>query len=332
MKKAAAFVEIPRSRLPKRPTDERVKDWREVEGDLRPRALREQAARCIDCGIPFCHKGCPLGNNIPDWNDLVSRSKWRQASERLHATNNFPEFTGRICPAPCEEACVLNISGEPVTIRQIEKQIVDYAWQQGWIAPAPCDAATGHSVAVVGSGPAGLAAAQQLARVGHEVTVFERDERPGGLLRYGIPDFKMEKTGLERRIEQMQAEGGSVPHRGRCRPGPPSRRPAAAFWCRHPRNWSAGSPGPAHSRAEPGGCAFRHGLPDPPGIGWLPGTMFRIRSARPDDTWSFLAGAIPVPTAWAPPIVRAPGRCITFTTSRLRRRSAPRRCPGPGGR
>ena len=207
MRKAAAFVEIPRSRLPKRPARERVKDWREVEGDLKPRALRGQAARCIDCGIPFCHKGCPLGNHIPDWNDLVSRAKWRQASERLHATNNFPEFTGRICPAPCEEACVLNISGEPVTIRQIEKQIVDYAWEQGWIAPVPSDSATGHSIAVVGSGPAGLAAAQQLVRVGHSVTVFERDERLGGLLRYGIPDFKMEKTGLGRRVEQMRAEG-----------------------------------------------------------------------------------------------------------------------------
>ena len=207
MRKSAAFVEIPRSHLPKRPTKERIRDWREVEGDLRPRALREQAARCIDCGIAFCHKGCPLGNHIPDWNDLVSRSKWRQASERLHATNNFPEFTGRICPAPCEEACVLNISGEPVTIRQIEKQIVDYAWREGWVAPAPCDTATGHSVAVVGSGPAGLAAAQQLARVGHALTVFERDERPGGLLRYGIPDFKMEKEGLDRRLDQMRAEG-----------------------------------------------------------------------------------------------------------------------------
>ena len=182
-------------------------DWQEVEGDLKLRALRGQAARCIDCGIPFCHKGCPLGNNIPDWNDLASRAKWRQASERLHATNNFPEFTGRICPAPCEEACVLNISGEPVTIRQIEKQIVDYAWEQGWIVPAPGDDATGHRIAVVGSGPAGLAAAQQLARVGHAVTVFERDDRLGGLLRYGIPDFKLEKSGLDRRLDQMRAEG-----------------------------------------------------------------------------------------------------------------------------
>ena len=207
MRKAAAFVDVPRTRLPKRPAKERIRDWREVEGDLRPGALREQAGRCIDCGIAFCHKGCPLGNHIPDWNDLVSRSRWRQASERLHATNNFPEFTGRICPAPCEEACVLNISGEPVTIRQIEKQIVDYAWQEGWVAPAPCDTATGHSVAVVGSGPAGLAAAQQLVRVGHAVTLFERDERPGGLLRYGIPDFKMEKAGLDRRLDQMRAEG-----------------------------------------------------------------------------------------------------------------------------
>ncbi len=207
MRKSAAYVEVPRSRLPKRPAKERIRDWREVEGDLRPRALRGQAARCIDCGVAFCHKGCPLGNHIPDWNDLVSRSQWRQASARLHATNNFPEFTGRICPAPCEEACVLNISGEPVTIRQIEKQIVDYAWQEGWVAPAPCDTATGHHIAVVGSGPAGLAAAQQLVRVGHAVTVFERDDRPGGLLRYGIPDFKMEKGSLDRRLGQMRAEG-----------------------------------------------------------------------------------------------------------------------------
>ena len=207
MSSATAFVDIPRSRLPKRPASLRIKDWREVEGDLAPGALREQAARCIDCGIPFCHKGCPLGNHIPDWNDLVSRSRWRQASDRLHATNNFPEFTGRICPAPCEEACVLNISGDPVTIRQIEKQIVDHAWREGWLAPQPCDTATGCGVAVVGSGPAGLAAAQQLARVGHAVTVFERDDRPGGLLRYGIPDFKMEKAAIDRRLDQMRAEG-----------------------------------------------------------------------------------------------------------------------------
>ena len=207
MRKVPAFVETPRTRVPKRPAKERIRDWREVEGDLRPRALREQAGRCIDCGIAFCHKGCPLGNHIPDWNDLVSRSRWRQASERLHATNNFPEFTGRICPAPCEEACVLNISDEPVTIRQIEKQIVDYAWREGWIVPADCGPDTGHSVAVVGSGPAGLAAAQQLARVGYAVTVFERDDRPGGLLRYGIPDFKMEKEGLDRRLDQMRDEG-----------------------------------------------------------------------------------------------------------------------------
>ena len=207
MNKSAAFVELARAGLPKRPVAERVRDWREVEGDFREDTLREQAGRCIDCGIPFCHQGCPLGNDVPEWNELVSRARWRQAIDRLHATNNFPEFTGRICPAPCEESCVLNIDRAPVTIRQIEKQIVDHAWREGWIGPEPCDAPTGRRVAVVGSGPAGLAAAQQLARVGHAVTVFERDDRVGGLLRYGIPDFKMEKAGIDRRQRQMEAEG-----------------------------------------------------------------------------------------------------------------------------
>ena len=207
MKKATAFLEIPRSAPPKRPVDERVHDWREVEGDLQTNALTAQAARCMDCGIAFCHKGCPLGNYVPDWNDLVYRSDFEQAAARLHSTNNFPEVTGRICPAPCEEACVLNINSDPVSIRQIEKQIADTAWNTEWVKPQPSAVQTGKSVAVVGSGPAGLAAAQQLARAGHAVTVFERDDRLGGLLRYGIPDFKMEKHIIDRRVEQLEAEG-----------------------------------------------------------------------------------------------------------------------------
>ncbi len=191
----------------RRPVPVRLRDWREVYEPFGEEKLRQQASRCMDCGIPFCNSGCPLGNLIPDWNDLVYRQHWRRAIERLHATNNFPEFTGRLCPAPCEAACVLGIHEPPVTIKQVEVEIVDRAWAEGWIAPQPAAVRTGHSVAVVGSGPAGLAAAQQLTRAGHRVVVFERADRIGGLLRYGIPEFKMEKRHLERRVAQMEAEG-----------------------------------------------------------------------------------------------------------------------------
>jgi glutamate synthase (NADPH) small chain len=208
MGKITGFLEIPRELPLRRPVEERLQDWRELEGKLSDDKLKSQGARCMDCGIPFCHKGCPLGNIIPDWNDLVYRGRWREAIQRLHSTNNFPEFTGRVCPAPCEEACVLNINDDPVTIKQIEKQIIDHAWkEEGWVVSLPPTQPTGKKVAVIGSGPAGLACAQQLARAGHGVTLFERDDRIGGLLRYGIPDFKMEKHLIDRRIEQMQAEG-----------------------------------------------------------------------------------------------------------------------------
>ena len=207
MGKLTGFLEIERELPPRRPIQERLHDWRELEGKHPEDKLRQQAARCMDCGIPFCHKGCPLGNIIPDWNDLVYRGRWKDAIRRLHATNNFPDFTGRVCPAPCEEACVLTINNDPVTIKQIEKQIIERAFKEGWVVPQIPSRRTGKKVAVVGSGPAGLACAQQLARAGHWVTVLERADRIGGLLRYGIPDFKMEKDLVDRRIEQMTAEG-----------------------------------------------------------------------------------------------------------------------------
>ncbi len=207
MAKPTGFLEFGRETPTRRPVAERVHDWLEVYEDFPTDALNKQAARCMDCGIPFCHQGCPLGNVIPDWNDLVYRGRWEEAINRLHATNNFPEFTGRLCPAPCESACVLGINKDPVTIKQVELTIIEHAYREGWIKPEPAEVKTGKRVAVIGSGPAGLAAAQQLARAGHDVTVYERASRIGGLLRYGIPDFKMEKRFVDRRMEQMTAEG-----------------------------------------------------------------------------------------------------------------------------
>ena len=207
MGKVTGFLEIDREQPTRRKVEERVKDWFEIYEPFPEEKQREQGARCMDCGVPFCHTGCPVNNLIPDWNDLVYNDRWRSAIQRLHATNNFPEFTGRICPAPCEAACVLGIDQPPVSIKLVERSIVERAWDEGWIQPEPPEVNTGKRVAVVGSGPAGLAAAQQLRRAGHSVTVYEKNDRIGGLLRYGIPNFKLEKTVVDRRINQMKAEG-----------------------------------------------------------------------------------------------------------------------------
>ena len=207
MGEANGFMKYDRELPKRRPIPVRILDWQEVYEDFPLDKVRTQGARCMDCGIPFCHTGCPLGNLIPEWNDLVYRDQWHQASERLHATNNFPEFTGRLCPAPCEAACVLGISEPPVTIKQIEVEIIDKAWDDGNVVPVLAENKTDKHIAVIGSGPAGLAAAQQLTRAGHNVTVYERADRIGGLLRYGIPEFKMEKRHLDRRIAQMEQEG-----------------------------------------------------------------------------------------------------------------------------
>jgi glutamate synthase (NADPH/NADH) small chain len=207
MGKPTGFVEHRREPTPMRPVAERLRDWHEVQADLAEEKARIQGARCMDCGVPFCNNGCPLGNVIPDWNDLVYRGKWEDALSRLHSTNNFPEFTGLVCPAPCEAACVLGINDDPVTIKQIEWEIIRRGWEEGFVRAVKPEQRSGRSVAVVGSGPAGLAAAQQLSRAGHTVTVFEKADRVGGLLRYGIPDFKLEKWIIDRRVEQMREEG-----------------------------------------------------------------------------------------------------------------------------
>ncbi|MEX2465950.1 MAG: glutamate synthase subunit beta [Gemmatimonadota bacterium] len=207
MDKITGFLEIASKQPGYRPVEERIRNFKEFIEPLPDEEIALQGARCMDCGIPFCHQGCPVNNIIPDWNDLVYRDRWKEAIEVLHSTNNFPEFTGRICPAPCETSCTLNIFDDPVTIKSIECSIIDRAWQEGWVRPRIAEKRTGRTVAIVGSGPAGLACAQQLARVGHDVTVFERNATVGGLLRYGIPDFKMEKYHIDRRVEQMEAEG-----------------------------------------------------------------------------------------------------------------------------
>src|SRR5512146_315245 len=207
MGKITGFMEFKRLDRPYEPVPERIRFYKEFIGALPDDEMSRQGARCMDCGIPFCQTGCPVNNIIPDWNDLVYRGNWRDALDVLHSTNNFPDFTGRVCPAPCEAACTLNINDDPVTIKSIEQAIVDRGWAEGWIGPQIPHRKTGRKVAVVGSGPAGLACAQQLARAGHDVTLFEKSDRIGGLLRYGIPDFKMEKHHIDRRMRQMEAEG-----------------------------------------------------------------------------------------------------------------------------
>src|SRR5215218_335755 len=209
MGKVTGFLEYDRQEQKYQLAGDRIRHFREFTLPLDTNDLRKQAARCMDCGIPFCHgpTGCPVHNQIPGWNELVCNDNWEEAARNLHSTNNFPEFTGRVCPAPCEEACTLNLENQPVTIKTIEQAIADRAWEMGWVVPEPPETSTGKRVAIIGSGPAGLAAAQQLARVGHEVHVFERQAKPGGLLRYGIPDFKMEKHHIDRRVRQMEAEG-----------------------------------------------------------------------------------------------------------------------------
>src|SRR3712207_6668738 len=211
MGELGGFLTIERHGFKYRDPEERVKDYKEFLVEQPVEELRDQGARCMECGIPFCHNGCPLGNLIPDWNDLVYRDRWFDAIKQLHATNNFPEFTGRLCPAPCEAACVLEIrEGDAVTIKQIENSIIDRAWDEGWVAPLPPREETGRAVAVVGAGPAGMACAQQLRREGHTVVLFERDEAAGGLIRFGVPDFKIEKRIVERRVQQLRDEGVEV--------------------------------------------------------------------------------------------------------------------------
>ncbi len=207
MGEPTGFLKWDRATPKRRKIEVRIQDWNEVYERFPGEDLKHQAGRCMDCGIPFCNNGCPLGNLIPDWNDLVYRGHWKDAVERLHATNNFPEFTGRLCPAPCESACVLGINSDAVTIKQVEVEIIDRAWSEGWVAPQVPTKKTGKRVVVIGSGPAGLACAQQLTRVGHDVVVLERADRIGGLLRYGIPEFKMEKRHIDRRLDQMRSEG-----------------------------------------------------------------------------------------------------------------------------
>ncbi len=255
------FLKVERVEEDERPINERVQDWREIVEHAAPEQVREQASRCMECGIPFCHQGCPLGNLIPEWNDLVHKGKLGEAARRLAATNNFPEVTGRVCPAPCEAACVLNIRDEPVSIKTIERTIADEQFAQMPLVPSPAGARTGKRVAVIGSGPAGLAAAQQLARAGHDATLFERDDRIGGLLRYGIPDFNMEKGILDARIEQMRGGGRRVPRRSGGGVGASGRAASARLRRRRSHDGRAGAARSSDSRTRATRGSLRDGVP-----------------------------------------------------------------------
>jgi hypothetical protein len=290
-----------------RPVGERLRDWRHVQQDFPREKTLEQAARCMDCGIPFCNDGCPLGNIIPDFNDLVFRDKWEDALARLHSTNNFPEFTGMVCPAPCEQACVLGINQDPVTIKQVEWEIVTRGWEEGFIRPVRPERRSGRSVAVIGSGPAGLAAAQQLARAGHAVTVFEKNDRVGGLLRYGIPDFKLEKWVIDRRVDQMREEGVVFQ-------SAPARSSRATSRCRA-----------ASSTA----CTSRWSSCPSRTAGWrgTPSPTSR-RSWQRTATWSSSAAATPARTASVRHIVRGRSRSRRSSCCRVRPRGVT--APSPG--
>ena len=308
-------------------------DFLEVYNPFPDEKLRAQGARCMDCGIPFCHQGCPLGNLIPDWNDLVYRDQWRTAIERLHSTNNFPEFTGKLCPAPCEASCVLGINSDPVAIKQIEASIIDKAWNEGWVVPQPPAVMTGKTVAIVGSGPAGLACAQQLARAGHSVTVFERADRIGGLLRYGIPDFKMEKRFLDRRLEQMKAEG--VVFRPSTNIGVDVFAPRAARPVRRhlPLRRGDAAARPADRRARARGGLFRDGVSDrskPPRARGI-GSTTRTSSPPAASTSSSSAAATPGPIAWGPFTARSARAFISLRSCRGRPTAATEPTRGRSG-
>ena len=313
MGKPTGFIEIQRKKHPTRPVEERIQDWREVYLPYPTGELEMQGARCMDCGIPFCHQGCPLGNLIPDWNDLVYRDRWHAAIDRLHATNNFPEFTGKLCPAPCEGACVLGINDDPVTIKSIEASIIDRAWDEGWVVPQPPATRTWKKVAVVGSGPAGLAAADQLNRAGHSVTVFEKSDRIGGLLRYGIPEFKMEKRFLDRRLAVMEAEG--VIFRAGVNVGVDV--PAARLRADYDAMLLAGGAGQPRDLPVPGrelkGIHFAMDYLTLQNRRNEGDEIRRRRSSSPrrTSTSSSSAAATPAPTASAPRTARARSRCTS---------------------
>ena len=309
----------------------RLLDWKEVYEPFPDDHLQTQASRCMDCGIPFCNNGCPLGNLIPDWNDLVYKDRWRDAIDRLHATNNFPEFTGRLCPAPCEGACVLGINQDPVTIKQVEVSIIDRAWDEGWVVPVPPSVRTGKSVAVIGSGPAGLAAAQQLTRAGHRVVVLERADRIGGLLRYGIPEFKMEKRHLDRRLAQMEAEGTEL------RPGVNVGVDITVDELRDEFDAVVLAGGATAARDLPVPGRDLDGIHQ--AMEFLPwsnraqeGDLRRRRGAHhahATRTSSSSAAATPVPTASAPPTATAPDRSRSSRSCPAPSTGDPRPTPGP---